>query len=129
MNEHTKKINFSGVLKGIAFSILLTIIFLLILTAVCYFSDISDKMLSILIFAASVISVFGGAFAVARNSDFSGILHGLLLGLGYFIILLASSIIINKGFFPNMHLLSLLISCVCSGMLGGIFGINTQKHA
>lgn len=122
-----RKLNGKGVLKGIAFSVLATLFCMVILTAVCYFGNISDKLLGILIFAATILSVFVGALFVSRNAQRAGLLHGALLGVGYFLVVFLVSLILKRQITFDVHLVTMLLGNVAGGMLGGIFGVNAKN--
>lgn len=120
------KINFRGILKGIIFSIITTIILVVIIALISYFADISDKIISILLFIASVLSVFAGSMLMTRTAGGNGLAHGALIGFGYFIIILIASIVVKREFDLNGNLITLLIANAAGGMLGGIVGINSK---
>lgn len=122
-----KNINISGVGKGIAFSLVLTFVFILIIAAVCYFFNITDGMLSVLVYAAVAVSVFAAAFAVACTSGAAGFLHGGLIGFGYIVVVILSGTVMNKGFNFGMSTVTMMICIISSGILGGILGINAKK--
>ena len=122
-----KKLNFAGIGKGMVFSIVLTFVFILIIAAVCYFANISDRLLSVLVFAATGASVLLGAVLVAKSAGGSGLLHGAVLGIGYILIMTLTSVISQKEFTFNSQALTMLICVLACGMLGGILGINSKK--
>ena len=120
------KINSRGVVKGIIFSIISTLILVVVIALASYFLDISDKVISVLLFFASVISILTGAILVTKTTDENGLVHGGLIGVGYFIVMLVASFIIKREFDFNINLLTMLISNTAGGMLGGILGINSR---
>ena len=122
-----RKINVKGILKGILFSAIATVICMVILTLICYFGDISDKLLGILVFAAAVLCVFLGALLVAGNAQKSGLAHGALLGIGYFLIIFIISLILQRKVVYSTHLVTMLVGTVAGGMLGGILGVHTKN--
>lgn len=122
-----KNLNFAGIGKGMLFSLVLTFVFILIIAAVCYFANISDRLLSVLVFAATGLSVFFGAVLVARSANSSGLLNGAVMGIGYILVMLMSSAVSQKGFVFNSQIVTMLICVLACGMLGGILGINAKK--
>lgn len=122
-----KNINISGIGKGIIFSLLLTFVLMLIIAAVCYFATVSDRLLSILVFFATGVSVLLGAVFVAKNAPGAGFAHGVALGVGYLLIMLLSSLISQKGIHFDAQMVSMLICIPACGMLGGILGINSSN--
>lgn len=124
--SESKKINFVGIGKGIGFSLILTFVLLFIIALVCYFSSISDKMLSLFVFIATAMSVLTGALFVAKNADGSGLVHGLILGIGYLVIMFVTELIFDKGINFDGSAITSAFSILLSGMLGGILGINSK---
>lgn len=122
-----RKINFIGIGKGIAFSLILSFVFILIIAAVCYFMTVSEGLLSVLVFAAAGASVLLGAALVAKNACGSGFLHGLILGIGYLFVMLVAGILCKRGFYFNIQLATMAACVVACGMLGGILGINSKN--
>ena len=120
------KINFRGIFKGIVFSIVLTAILVVIVALISYFSDISDKLISALLFIVSVSSVLVGAIFVTKSTSENGLMHGGIIGIGYFLVILVASIIAKRSFSMNTNLLTMMIANIAGGMLGGILGINSR---
>ena len=120
------KINFRGIFKGIVFSIVLTAILVVIVALISYFSDISDKLISALLFIVSVSSVLVGAIFVTKSTSENGLIHGGIIGIGYFLVILVASIIAKRSFSMNTNLLTMMIANIAGGMLGGILGINSR---
>ena len=121
-----RKINFMGIGKGIVFSLLLTFFLIFIIALVCYFLTVTDKVLSLSVFGATALSVFTGSLLVAKSADGSGLVHGLIVGIGYLIIMIITDLIMHKGIDVNSGFLSILASVLASGMLGGVLGINSK---
>ena len=120
-------INFRGIFKGIIFSIISTIILIIIIALISYFTDISDRIISIALFVASVLSVLTGSILMTRTTHENGLVHGALIGVGYFILILIGSIVVKREFDFNGNLLTMLIATTAGGMLGGILGINSKN--
>ena len=121
-------INFRGIFKGIIFSIIATIILVVIIALISYLADISDNIISILLFISSVLSVFAGSILMTRTTQENGLVHGALIGIGYFILVLIASIVAKREFYFNENLITMLIADVAGGMLGGILGINSKNQ-
>jgi len=122
-----KKLNLPVIAKGILFAIIFTFILILVIAAVCYFAVVPDKLLSVLVFAATGISVLFSSIAMSKNISGAGLLNGGVLGMGYFVVMLLANIIVNAGFEFNLKLVSMMICALSCGMLGGILGINAKK--
>lgn len=119
-----KKLNIKGIVKGVAFSLIITFILILVIAAICYFFTISDKLLSVLVMAAVGISVFVSSLLVAENTKNSGLLHGLLIAAIYMLVIFVSKITVSRCFSADITFLTSLISALAFGALGGIVGIR-----
>lgn len=120
-----KKSIFKAVFMGSVFSVIVTLILVLIIATVYYFADINDTVLNVLLFLVSAVSAFlGGLFSSKRSGD-KGLLHGLLTSLVYLIILFAAAFAVNKQLSPAPRLITMLVAGSAAGMLGGIFGVNS----
>lgn len=120
------RINFRGIFKGIIFSVIATILLVIIIALISYFADVSDKLISASLFIVSIISVLTGAILVTRSTQENGLIHGAIIGLGYFVVVLISSIIVKRELDFNTSLITMLIANIAGGMLGGILGINSK---
>ena len=70
-----------------------------------------------------VVSCALGGFLAGRMRGERKFLWGLLLGVIYFAVLLAVSLVISGGEIPDgMHLVTALAICAGSGMAGGMIG-------
>ena len=122
-----KNINLRGILKGILISLAVTVIGIIILALICYFADVSDGIISIMLYVISAVSVFLSSLLLAKHISKNGLLHGLILGAGYFIIIFIFSAIFKQQLSVNIKFFVSMISAVASGMLGGIMGVNTKE--
>lgn len=121
------KFNFIGIGKGIAFSLILTFVFILVIAVVCYFANVSDGILALSVLAAAGMSVLLGALFVSRNAQGLGLIHGLILSVGYLTVTYVAGVLYRREFCFNIQLLSMIMCVLSSGMLGGILGINSKK--
>ena len=119
-----KKSIFKAVFMGSVFSVIVTLILVLIIATVYYFANINDTVLNVLLILVSAVSAFlGGLFSSKRSGD-NGLVHGLLTSLVYLIILFAAAFAVNKQLSPAPRLITMLVAGSAAGMLGGIFGVN-----
>lgn len=121
-------LNFKKIFIGALFSIALSLLFVCILTIFVFFMNISDHTISVLIFALSALSVFFGALILGKTVSGGGLLHGLLMGILYFAILSVLSLAVSGEISLDASNLFRLLGSVLSGILGGIFGINSRKN-
>lgn len=119
-----KRLNYIALAKGILMSVIFSFLLLLVITCICYWGNISEKVLGLLLFAVSAVSVFSSSVLIARKLEKRGLLFGILNGLAYFIAVLTAAICFSGKFAPSSQSITMLIGSVLSGALGGIVGIN-----
>lgn len=120
-----KKINLSSrltfILKCLLISYLLTTGLLLLLALMLYRFGLSEKIVSICIIAIYIIVTFLAGFLAGKREGSRKFLWGLMMGGLYFVILIVLSLIVNHGLSGvSGNLLTVLMLCGGSGMLGGM---------
>ena len=113
---------------NLSFELLISIFLFFILSIILYLTNISEKIIIPFIIAISFISIFCGSFNFTNFKGKNGIIYGGLLGISYISILYIISSIINSDFRLNTNSIIMLILCVLSGVLGGIFGVNFKMQ-
>ena len=119
-----KKLNYIALLKGIIFSVFFSFVLILIITCICYWGNISEKLLGLMLFVTSALSVFMSSLFMTRKIERAGLIYGTLNGLGYFLVILVAAICFSGKFTPSTQSITMLIGSILSGALGGIIGIN-----
>ena len=119
-----KKLNYIALLKGIIFSVFFSFVLILIITCICYWGNISEKLLGLMLFVTSSLSVFMSSLFMTRKIERAGLIYGTLNGLGYFFVILVAAICFSGKFTPSTQSITMLIGSILSGALGGIIGIN-----
>lgn len=122
----SEKNNFtiSAVGKGIAFALVLTFLFVLLIAAACYFFTVSDRLLALLVMGGAGISVFAASFFVAKSTSQKGLIYGIATALGYMLVILLSGAVKNGGLYFDIGTFTMLAAVSCFGALGGIFGVR-----
>lgn len=113
-----------GILKGTFFSLIVTAMLAATLAAAMYFLDIPDSAAAILVFLIGAVSSAAGAYAVSRAAGTKGMGTGALVGLAYYFILAAASLIIRKELALDTHMIIMLAATIASGMFGGVMGVR-----
>lgn len=116
------------IFTGTFLSLLISLVLVCVLAVVVYFSNISDRTVSGVIFLVSCLSVFLGALILARNIESRGLLNGIILAGVYFAVLLVVSLLVNGKIAVSVSNILRLLSILASGGLGGVLGINTHKE-
>ena len=87
LKENVGVNKFLLMLKGIVFSIVMTLFMILILSIVLSFSNIKENVIMPTVIFISSFSILMGGFLVAKKMDEKGIVYGSVLGLSYMLIL------------------------------------------
>ena len=98
----------------------LTMLMLLGLSFGLYKFDLSEKTVRIGILAVYIISTFAGGFAMGKMGKTRKFLRGFMLGMLYFLLLLAISAGIYRSVQGGMQMMIAWILCGAGGMLGGM---------
>lgn len=85
-----------------------------------YKFDLSEKTVRIGILAVYIISTFAGGFAMGKMGKTRKFLRGFMLGMLYFLLLLAISAGIYRSVQGGMQMMIAWILCGAGGMLGGM---------
>ncbi len=116
-----KRVDILFLLKLLAFSYILTAVFLLVLSMLLYKFRLSETIINIGIVVIYIAATFLTGFLAGKKIGTKKYLWGLFLGAGYFLILTLISLLINHGISDfSGNFLSTLFLCVGSGMLGGM---------
>lgn len=116
-----KRVDALFLLKLLAFSYIITAVFLLILSMLLYKFRLSETVINIGIVVIYIAATFLTGFLAGKKTGTKKYLWGLFLGAGYFLILTLISLIINHGISDfSGNFLSTLFICIGSGMLGGM---------
>lgn len=115
---------FLNILKGIGIAFAITLILLLIFSAVLTFSNISEEVISPVIITATAISILVGSSIGNNKIKKNGLLNGALVGIIYMVIIYLISSLLNWRFSLNLQSIIMIVVGMIFGMLGGIIGVN-----
>lgn len=108
-------------LKGLLFSYIITAFILLLLSFLMLKLDLSSLVISGGINFAYILSNFLAGFYVGKKAELRKFVWGIVMGVMYFVILMLISLVMNRvSPIPLGGLLTVLIMCGLSGMLGGM---------
>lgn len=114
-------------LKGLAWSIGLTIILTLIVSCILQFTRLSENLLPSFSSFIFFISMFLGATIGTRSAGCKGLLHGLSISIGYLILTIVLGTLANPGALTLGIFLKRSTVTLTSGVLGGIIGIGLSN--
>lgn len=116
---------FSSLLKYSWF-ILGFVVFMIILSLITTFTNMSISVNNILIFIYTIINLFLIGFIRGRNCEKQGFLNGLLVGIIISIVFYLLGGIIFSFKLSFSKIIYYLVLILCS-TLGAMLGINTKK--
>jgi putative membrane protein (TIGR04086 family) len=121
-----ERLNIITIIKGIAFSYIITIPLFLIFAFILTYSDFPEKFISPIVIIVTIASILlAGAFSTRRMKS-KGWLNGGVVGFIYIFLLYLFSSRVSKNFSFDNHITSMFIIGVLSGSIGGIIGINLK---
>ena len=116
--------NFIRILKGSVTSVAITLVLLLIYSALLTYTSLNENTMPIFIIVITAISILAGSLISSLNIRKNGLTNGALVGLIYILVIYLLSSIISKSFSLNMYSLIMIIASVMAGAIGGIIGVN-----
>ncbi len=114
--------NFKAVFKGSILSIILVVLSLLVGALLVYFNFITEATASIIVFCASAIGVFIGAYGVSKASEHKVLINALGVALTFGLVILIVSLAVNSGFSIHTRTLTLIGGAFAAAFLGALFG-------
>ena len=109
------------IIKCMLGAYILTAGLLLLLAFMLYRFGLSEKVVSICIIAVYIIVTFLAGLLAGKREGQKKFLWGLLMGALYFGILVAVSLVVNRGLEDVAgNMMTVFFLCAGSGMLGGM---------
>lgn len=113
------------ILKGLIISFVVTLVSIFIFSIILTYSNISEKIIPIVIIILTFISILIGTIIGVRKISKNGMLNGAIIGGVYVVLLYFISSLLNTGFALNTYTIVMIIAGIVSGIIGGIIGVNT----
>lgn len=109
------------ILKSLLCAYVVTGILLLLLSLLLYKLNLDEKQVTIAVMAVYLLSTFVGGFMIGKLNQVRKFLWGMIVGLGYFVLLL----LVSVGVYHSLknggaNALTTLLLCVGGGMIGGM---------
>lgn len=118
--------NIKRIIKGSAFSIIITLIGLLIYSIILSYTNVAETTMPTIIIIITAISILIGSTISTSNIKKNGILNGMLVGFIYIAMIYLLSSVITGNFLLNINSIIMIIASVLTGALGGIIGVNKK---
>lgn len=126
LNENNGVNKFLLMIKGICFSMIITLVMILILSIILSFSNIKENIIMPSVIFISSFSILLGGFLISKKTNEKGMIYGSILGLIYMLILYLISSIINFNFSLNINAIVMIVFGIIAGAIGGILGVNLK---
>lgn len=98
-----------------------TLVLLLLLALALFKAELPAVASKVWLIAVYIVSGLLGGFLVGKRAKSRKFLWGFLIGLAYFLILLAASFALYKGVPGDWtHLITTLVLCAAAGTVGGM---------
>lgn len=118
--------NIKKVIKGSAFSIIITLIGLLVYSIILSYTSVSESTIPTIVIIITAISILIGSTISTSNIKKNEIINGMFVGLIYIAIIYLLSSIVTGNFLLNITSIIMIITSVLTGALGGIIGVNKK---
>ncbi len=99
---------------------IVTAVILFLLAFLLFKLSLSEQIVSAGIIITYALSCFLAGFLAGKKMKQKRFLWGLIMGIGYFVVLLVLSIAVNKSFGAAADIFTTFILCAGGGMLGGM---------
>lgn len=109
--------------KAVSRGIILSIILVLLLAAIFYFTNLSEGFLNTAIWIVSIVSICYAGIYGAYKAGRRGYLHGAVIGALYMLMLIVIATLAEKGKININAYLVLFIMAIVVGALSGMIGI------
>ena len=116
--EEKNNSNLIQIVKGSVISIVLSLLILLIVSAILTVTNISEKNIPTIIIIVSAISILIGSIISTRKISKKGIINGGIVGAIYYVVLYITSSVIVSGFNLNTKSLIMLVASILAGIVG-----------
>lgn len=124
--ENTSKASAINILKGTTISIVCTLIFLLIFSAILTYTNISEGVIQPVIIIVTAISILIGSSIGSYKLSKNGIINGAIISGIYLSTIYIISSILLKKFNINFQTLIIIVTGMAFGIIGGIIGVNKK---
>lgn len=112
--------------KSIGKSLIITVIFMLIISAIITYTSVSESILSPITAVVMVLSIaYSGLLSAARLRK-NGLFHGLITGVIYILLVLFLSWALIRDFSVDKFAIIKGMIGMASGGIGGMIGVNLK---
>lgn len=120
------KKDFFEIFKGVIFSLIISILTVIVFAIIVKFANLSSKTVEIVNIALKIISILVGTL-LAVGSGKQGLFKGGIIGLLFVLVSYLVFSLINGSFSVNPLTAFDVIFCLVAGLLSGVFAVNVRK--
>ena len=128
--ENSDSVNnksFINILKGLGIAFILTFIFLLILSLILTYSNVSEDIINPTIIIITALSILIGSSISNIKIKKNGLINGGIIGGVYIVLLYLFSSVFSMQFSLTIQSVIMIITGIVFGILGGIIGVNISS--
>ncbi len=128
--ENSDNVNhksFINILKGLGMAFVITFIFLLILSIILTYTNVSENIINPSIIIITALSILIGSSISNIKIKKNGLINGGILGGVYIILLYLFSSVFRMEFSLTIQSIIMMITGIVFGILGGIIGVNISS--
>lgn len=115
------------ILKGSIYSIIISLICMLIFAILLCYTSLKENIMIPVIFVVTGISILIGSMLSTKKAKKNGLLKGGIIGIIYIMFLYFLSSLFLANFSLNLNSFIMIIISFFTGIIGGIIGINFKK--
>lgn len=120
------KKDFFEIIKGVIFSLIISVLTVIVFAIIVKFANLSSKTVEIVNIALKIISILTGTL-LAVGSGRQGLFKGGIIGLLFVLVSYLVFSLINGSFSVNPLTVFDVIFCLVAGLLSGVFAVNVRK--
>ena len=113
-----------NILKGLGIAFIITFVFLLILSIVLTYTNVSENIINPTIIIITALSILIGSSISNIKIKKNGLINGGIIGGVYIVLLYLFSSIFSMQFSLTIQSIIMIITGIVFGILGGIIGVN-----
>ncbi|RNC29749.1 MAG: hypothetical protein AWM53_00367 [Candidatus Dichloromethanomonas elyunquensis] len=113
------------VCKGILIALLISLVFTILLSIVYYFTLIQESLIHSLVISG--LSILFASFYVSYQAGSKGLIYGLSIGFGFFLLSIVIYFIFYKGNPSAIILAEKAVVSLIAGALGGTVGVVIKR--
>ena len=111
-----------AIFKGVLTALVISLVIIVIMAALMYFTSINENMASIGVYAGTAVGVIIGAIVSAKTAGGKTLFNCLAMGLLYLAVLALVTLAFNGNIAFNYHLLAVVGAVVLCSVFGAIVG-------